>query len=103
MWGQRNSGLPNSFSEGASKTRTPQHQALHKTTTEWGRDGKVLPTDAGGAACLVPSGASFGADRCPHFGLCFIPGCHVAPAGGIYMKGVGERRGMRVDRATGKG
>lgn len=36
-------------------------------------------------------------------GFVSIPGCHVAPAGGIYMKGVGERRGMRVDRATGKG
>lgn len=73
MWGERNSGLPNSSSEGDSKTRIPQHQVLHKTTMEWGRDGKVLPMDAGGAACLVPSGASFGADRCPHFGLCFHP------------------------------
>lgn len=69
MWGERNSGLPGSSSEGPIKNSTKRC-----TKPQWvraGGNGKVLPMDAGGAACLVPSGASFGADRCPRFGLCF--------------------------------
>lgn len=60
---------------GSIKKRVLQCQALHKTTTEVGeKRKKPWPRMQ---ACLVPRGASFGADKA--LGFVSIPGSHVAP------------------------